>query len=655
MQESSSQQLQPPTLRFSAFLATLFPALDKEGVRFCVLRSYEGFPAYNVGNDVDLLIHRRDLPRAMSVLLSLENIRLINYTELSFIASVFLEGISSTPGARSLQVDFWWSLDSRGPEYLSADAVLQAARPRQAGGLSFLAPSPAHEAISLCSLAFYGGFLKEKYFPKVQQTFVSERSEVLAALQPAFGIQVATRLVDAVTEGDRRKILGLIRPLRVALNLRCLLREPLRGIIDTARYYLSIFRNRFSPKYIETVCILGLGDCGQAAIIDGLIPMLHSAAKVVDKYQFWLRPTFRREPSEINGSLDSRVGASSRSLSSMVNAVQWLLREWKNQFLGRMELTLRFVEDCGQRLSVDPENYSYHGPVWFARLLGKLFPSPDLWILLDPVGEGLQSRDGKISPAETLRQLEAYRSFVRTKKSMLHSRPASQSPTVTEEAYAAIIEMLAQRTETGYSRNRFQSLKESFKLKIVILGPDGAGKSSVIDGLLGKLNQGGHVVKMRHLKPRIAVPLRGEPVTINPDPHGKTPRSAMTSVAKIVVWLLEEWYANFFQDKKEALLICDRYYHDLLVDPIRYRYGGPMSLAQFIGTLMPRPGLWVLLDAPAESLQARKQEVPAEETARQRQAYLSLVRKQRKYVIVDASQPLGKVIADVASMPSPQR
>lgn len=72
-----------------------------------------------------------------------------------------------------------------------------------------------------------------------------------------------------------------------------------------------------------------------------------------------------------------------------------------------------------------------------------------------------------------------------------------------------------------------------------------------------------------------------------------------------------------------------------------------MSLAQFIGTLMPRPGLWVLLDAPAEILQARKQEVPAEETARQRQAYLSLVRKQRKYVIVDASQPLGKVIADV--------
>jgi thymidylate kinase len=62
---------------------------------------------------------------------------------------------------------------------------------------------------------------------------------------------------------------------------------------------------------------------------------------------------------------------------------------------------------------------------------------------------------------------------------------------------------------------------------------------------------------------------------------------------------------------------------------------------------MPRPRLWVLLDAPTEILRARKQEVQAEESARQRQAYLSLVRKQRNYVIVDASQPLGKVITDV--------
>ena len=154
-------------------------------------------------------------------------------------------------------------------------------------------------------------------------------------------------------------------------------------------------------------------------------------------------------------------------------------------------------------------------------------------------------------------------------------------------------------------------------------------------------------MKMRHLKPFFVWPRRGVPVLINPVPHCKPPRSALTSLVKIIVWLLEEWYANLFQDKKEALLICDRYYHDLLVDPIRYRYGGPMSIARLIGNLMPQPRLWVLLDAPAEVLQARKQEVPRRKPRGNADAYLSLVRKQKNYVIVDASQSLDKVIADV--------
>lgn len=183
-------------------------------------------------------------------------------------------------------------------------------------------------------------------------------------------------------------------------------------------------------------------------------------------------------------------------------------------------------------------------------------------------------------------------------------------------------------------------------MKIVILGPDGAGKSSVIHGLLDKFAHEGYVVKVRHLKPFLFIPQRGEPSAIVVDPHGRPPRSALFSVAKIIVWLFEEWYVNCFQDRNETLLICDRYYHDLMIDPKRYRYGGPQWVAKMIGWLIPQPRLWVLLDAPAQVLQARKQEVSLEETARQRQAYLAFVRNQRSYMIIDASQALDNVIAD---------
>jgi thymidylate kinase len=189
--------------------------------------------------------------------------------------------------------------------------------------------------------------------------------------------------------------------------------------------------------------------------------------------------------------------------------------------------------------------------------------------------------------------------------------------------------------------------KGEIQLKIVILGPDGAGKTSVIQGLIGRLDQAGRIVTMRHLKPFLVISQRGEDGSVVVDPHGKPPRSALSSLAKIFVWLLEEWYANLFQDTRKTLLICDRYYHDLLVDPKRYRYGGPAWAAKVVGKLMPQPELWILLDAPTEVLQARKQEVPPEETARQRLAYLTFVRKQKKHVIVDASQPLDRVIAEI--------
>ncbi|MGA9070578.1 MAG: hypothetical protein WB424_10015 [Terracidiphilus sp.] len=190
------------------------------------------------------------------------------------------------------------------------------------------------------------------------------------------------------------------------------------------------------------------------------------------------------------------------------------------------------------------------------------------------------------------------------------------------------------------------SSQNQSKQKIVILGPDGAGKSSVIQGVMKEMAKEGRVVKMRHLKPFYAGQRRDTSVLVNPAPHGAPPRSAITSLAKIFLWLAEEWSANLFQDKKGELLICDRYYHDLLIDPVRYRYGGPMWVARTVGWLMPRPRLWLLLDAPAIVLQARKQEVTLEETERQRKAYLDFVRKQKNHVVTDASQALDKVVAD---------
>jgi thymidylate kinase len=83
------------------------------------------------------------------------------------------------------------------------------------------------------------------------------------------------------------------------------------------------------------------------------------------------------------------------------------------------------------------------------------------------------------------------------------------------------------------------------------------------------------------------------------------------------------------------------------VDPNRYRYGGPAWLLRLICRFVPKSDLVILLDAPAEVIQARKQEVPPEETRRQLNAYRALVAGMHNGHVVDAALPIRQVVAAV--------
>jgi thymidylate kinase len=101
---------------------------------------------------------------------------------------------------------------------------------------------------------------------------------------------------------------------------------------------------------------------------------------------------------------------------------------------------------------------------------------------------------------------------------------------------------------------------------------------------------------------------------------------------------------------RATLVLNDRHFVDILVDPKRYRYGGPLWLLRLIWRLTPKPDLIVLLDAPPEVLQARKQEVPFDETARQRNAYVSMVAGLENGHLVNAAQPFEHVVNDVGGI-----
>lgn len=440
-------------MTLSEFLPKLFQALEEEDVQVCILRNYEGFPIYNNGHDIDCLIRASDLRLVVYALRSIHGIQIVGYSERSYVANLFLQGVSASPESRAIQVDFYFSLAWKGLTYLPTDIVLEQAIPRRAGSSTFLVPSPAHEAItSLLTSLIIGGSLKEKYFPQVQQTFAKERSEVIAALLPQFGATVATRLSDSVIDGDREKVLDCVRPLRTSLVLRNLFRRPLATASAVIRHYVSEVAIRYSPKTLETVHFLSVGSCDQAAIIETLMPILQCSAVTVEKHHFCPRLALCRYSSSRGVLADREAEARYRRFASMVGVVLWLVSEWSSQF--KKCIALRIVESQSHDVRIGKEWRCYGIPKWFARLVRELLPAPDLLILLDHAVEAIQTGTHEALSAELVSQLEAGDFFVKFRNRYVvldARRPAAR---VTEEAYSAIIDMLAQRTDR-LLKNRF--------------------------------------------------------------------------------------------------------------------------------------------------------------------------------------------------------
>ncbi len=179
-------------------------------------------------------------------------------------------------------------------------------------------------------------------------------------------------------------------------------------------------------------------------------------------------------------------------------------------------------------------------------------------------------------------------------------------------------------------------LKLKKNIIVSLMGVDGSGKTT----LAKKLNKIFKKSKYLHLKPYILFQDRR---TVIKNPHDQKKSSATLSLLRLLSWLIS--YKIFFYSKKNIkIFFFDRYAHDVLIDPLRYKHNLSETLTKFILKFFPKPNLWIFLNPPLKTIKARKQELPVNELGRQIQDYTQFFKNKKNVIKLNKNFQKEKVV-----------
>ncbi|MFM8458794.1 MAG: hypothetical protein ACKOB0_07585, partial [Chthoniobacterales bacterium] len=186
---------------------------------------------------------------------------------------------------------------------------------------------------------------------------------------------------------------------------------------------------------------------------------------------------------------------------------------------------------------------------------------------------------------------------------------------------------------------------------VLFVGIDGAGKSTLAREILGHPEIQRRFAGARYFH---WIPCgRGDfpwPA-VEDQPRNTMRTSSLVSTFRLLRNCLRAWWSWTINVKKLVksghLVILDRFVANYWLDPLSVRYSGPAAFLQMAAKWLPKADTMFILDAPAEILARRKNELSVSQIEKQREALARLPALASRSVKLDASRPVDELVANI--------
>ena len=193
-----------------------------------------------------------------------------------------------------------------------------------------------------------------------------------------------------------------------------------------------------------------------------------------------------------------------------------------------------------------------------------------------------------------------------------------------------------------------QPVPRSSGAVIVIAGPDGCGKTTIVTRLESLLAP--RPILSLHHRPRL-LPSRTRHSGPVLEPHKQEPYSRVLSLAKLLFLFLDYQLGWRFRIapfvRRGGVVLLERGWWDLLVDQRRYRLHAPSGLIRALGRLLPQPDLSLILTGDPATIYRRKPELPEPELKRQLDAWRDAPLETARTVFISVDRPIDEVLGQV--------